>query len=50
VELRTCAAEVAPVRAILDVLATVGIAGGLALSYWSAGGYLKVFARAYNEK
>jgi CDP-diacylglycerol--glycerol-3-phosphate 3-phosphatidyltransferase len=40
--------HVAPLREALVLLADVGIAGGLVLSYWSATDYLKVFARAYN--
>jgi len=42
------AKAVAPVREALKVLADVGIAGGLVLSYWSAYDYLRSFARAYN--
>ena len=42
------AKQVAPVREALKVLADVGIAGGLVLSYWSAYDYLRSFARAYN--
>lgn len=39
---------VAPLRETLVIVADVGIAGGLLLSYWSAFGYLRVFARAYD--
>jgi cardiolipin synthase len=41
---------VAPLRDALQVVAGVGITGGLVLSYWSAYDYLKVFARAYNAR
>ena len=40
---------VAPLRDALQVLSTVGILGGLVLSYWSAYDYLKIFARAYDR-
>lgn len=39
---------VAPAREALVIVADVGITGGLVLSYWSAYGYLRVFARAYD--
>ena len=39
---------VAPLREALVIVADVGIAGGLVLSYWSAYDYLRVFARAYD--
>jgi len=41
---------VEPVRPLLQILGTIGIVGGLALSYWSAYDYLKTFARAYRER
>jgi CDP-diacylglycerol--glycerol-3-phosphate 3-phosphatidyltransferase len=41
---------VAPVRDVLQVIAAIGIFGGLVLSYWSAYDYLKVFARAYDDR
>jgi CDP-diacylglycerol--glycerol-3-phosphate 3-phosphatidyltransferase len=40
---------VAPLQGTLRLLATLGIVGGLGLSYWSAYDYLGVFARAYNR-
>ena len=41
---------VAQLREVLEAVATFGILSGLALSYWSAWDYLKVFARAYNAR
>jgi len=40
--------HVAPLRETLVLVADVGIAGGLVLSYWSATVYLRAFARAYD--
>ena len=40
---------VAPLREVLRVLGDVGIFGGLALSYWSACDYLRIFAQAYDR-
>jgi CDP-diacylglycerol--glycerol-3-phosphate 3-phosphatidyltransferase len=42
--------SVAPLREVLQVIASFGIISGLVLSYWSAFDYLKVFARAYNAR
>lgn len=39
----------APLRDPLRILGDVGIFGGLALSYWSAGDYLRIFAQAYDQ-
>ena len=43
------AESLAPYHRALSLIGFLGVSIGLALSYWSAFGYLKTFARAYDD-